>query len=307
MHFLPMEYYLEVVKEKSISRAAKNLHITQQTLSTHIAALENELNCTLFRRRPRFELTYAGQVFRDYAVRFTDLYRSMHQEFQDIAQLEQGELSVGVASTRGRFLLAPVLSEFRKKHPQIRINLMEAPNADLIALLLNDQADLIIANLTEDYPLFSSKPLYDEEMVLLVPSALLSANELDRLQHGDLAPLANCPFLMYRQKDIVGRMGNAILKKHGILPRIAVTSENLELLLDLCYAGEGACFCSKNLMDKFYEGRDCSHLAQISLDTMFSLRVAWLNRPYVSRALLDFIDICQKMKTNNEEGMTCLN
>ena len=297
MHFLPMQYYLEVVKEKSISRAAKNLNITQQTLSTHIAALEKELGCTLFQRRPQFELTYAGQVFRDYAIRFTDLYRSMHQEFQDIAQLEQGELSVGVAPTRGRFLLSPVLSEFRKTHPHIRINLMEAPNADLITLLLNDQTDLIIANLAEDSPLISSKPLYNEEMVLLVPSALLSAKELARLQRGDFSPLAACPFLTYRQKDIVGRMGNTILEKHGIVPRIAVTSENLELLLDLCYAGEGACFCSKKLMEKFFADRDCSHLTQIKLDAAFSLRIAWLNRPYVIRALLDFVDICETMKS----------
>ena len=294
MHFLPMQYYLEVIKEKSISRAAKNLNITQQTLSTHIAALEKELGCTLFRRRPRFELTHAGRVFRDYAVRFTDLYRSMHQEFQDISKLEQGELSVGVAPTRGRFLLSPVLTEFRKKHPHIRINLLEAPNADLIALLLNHQADLIIANLTEDSPVYSSKLLYSEETILLVPSALLSRKELSRLRQGDLSPLAACPFLTYRQKDVVGRMGSAILEKNGILPHIAVTSENLELLLDLCYAGEGACFSSKNLMEKFYAGRDCSHLTQVSLDAGFSLPIAWLNRPYVSRVLLDFVDICQK-------------
>lgn len=296
MHFLPMQYYLEVVKEKSISRAAKNLNIAQQTLSTHIATLEKELGCTLFQRRPQFELTYAGQVFRDYAIRFTDLYSSMQQEFQDIAQLEQGELSVGIAPTRGRFLLSPVLTAFRKKHPCIRINLEEAANADLIHLLLKNRVDLIIAGFVEDLPDVSSRPFCNEEMVLLVPSALLGPEELSRLRQGDYTVLDACPFLTYRQKDIVGRMGRAFFKKHGILPPIAVTSENLELLLDLCYAGEGACFCSKNLMEKVYADRDCSHLIQISLDVAFGLRIAWLNQPYVSRALLDFVAICQKIK-----------
>ena len=65
MNFLPMQYYLEVVKEKSISHAAARLHITQQTLSAHIAALEKELGCTLFRRKPDFALTYIRRYFRE--------------------------------------------------------------------------------------------------------------------------------------------------------------------------------------------------------------------------------------------------
>ena len=85
MNLLPMQYYLEVVKEKSISHAAARLHITQQTLSAHIAALEKELGCTLFRRKPDFALTYAGRVFCEYARRFDSLYRSMRQEFDDIS------------------------------------------------------------------------------------------------------------------------------------------------------------------------------------------------------------------------------
>ena len=77
MNLLPMRYYLSVVKEGGISRAAERLHITQQTLSAHIAALEKELGCPLFERRPRFRLTYAGRVFQDYARRFSELDRAM--------------------------------------------------------------------------------------------------------------------------------------------------------------------------------------------------------------------------------------
>jgi len=298
MQFLPMKYYLEVVKEKSISQAAKNLNITQQTLSTHIASLEKELGCTLFQRRPRFELTYAGRVFYDYASRFTDLYRSMQQEFHDITEQEEGELSIGIAPTRGRFLLAPVLSEFRKLHPHIRVNLIEASNEDLISMLHNEQTDLIVAHLTEDSPQFLSQPLYTEEMILLVPSPLLSGNKVKQVQQGDFSPLTHCPFLMKQEKDIVGRMGNEVLTRHGILPRVSVTSESMETLLDLCYAGEGACFCSRTLMEKFFAGRNCSHLIQIPSGITFSLRIAWLNRPYISLALQDFVTICRNLTSD---------
>ncbi len=292
MNFLPMRYYLEVVREKSISRAAERLHVTQQTLSAHIAALERELGCPLFERRPRLTLTYAGRVFADYARRFGQLYRSMEQEFDDIARRESGELVIGVAPTRGRFLLAPVLAAYRKAHPGIRLRLIETTNEGLIAGLLAGETDLIFANLTGDDPLISSRRFYEEEMVLLVPSSLLSPGERRRVMAGDYQPLAGCPFLMNRLEDIAGRLGGAFLERHGLLPRIAVTSENLETLLDLCLAGEGACFCPKELAEKAFAGRDASHLLEISLEARFSIRAAWLNRPYIPRAITDFVALC---------------
>ena len=304
MNFLPMQYFTEVVKAQSISRAASRLHITQQTLSSHIAALEKELGCTLFQRRPHFALTYAGRVFYDYACRFSNLYRSMQQEFQEIAQQETGELSIGVAHTRGRYLLTPVLAAFRQKHPHISLHLVESTNADLIDRLLNDKVDLIIVNLTEDNPLLSSRQLYDEEMSLLVPASLLAKEEQVQLLKGNLQPLCSCPFLMNRQEDIAGRIGNMVLEKNGIRPHVAIASENMETLLDLCLAGEGACFATKKLTAKVFAGKDRSHLLDIPLGVTISIRIAWLNKPYVSRSLLDFVDICvrQVQARTNEQS-----
>lgn len=294
MNLLPMQYYLEVVKEKSISHAAARLHITQQTLSAHIAALEKELGCTLFRRKPDFALTYAGRVFYEYARRFDSLYRSMRQEFDDISGNEAGELSVGVAPTRGRFLLPPILSAYRKLRTNIRIRLVETTNSELVSRLLDGGIDLIFASVSEDHPLIASKKIFEEEMRLLIPESLLPAKDRRRIKNGDFAPLSSCPFLMMnRQEDISGLIGNAFFDRYGIVPKIAVASGNMETILDLCLAGEGACFCSKELAAKIFGGRDDSHLLQIPLGESFSIRAAWLKTPYIRKALLDFVEVCE--------------
>ena len=88
MNLLPMSYYIEVVKLQSISRAAESLQITQQTLSTHIAALEKELGCRLFIRRPKFRLTAEGEMFLEYCRRFVGLDRDMRQELQELSGLQ---------------------------------------------------------------------------------------------------------------------------------------------------------------------------------------------------------------------------
>ena len=62
MNLLPMSYFIEVVNQQGISRAAEKLQITQQTLSSHIAALEKELGCSLFIRKPKFRLTAEGMM-----------------------------------------------------------------------------------------------------------------------------------------------------------------------------------------------------------------------------------------------------
>ena len=79
-----MKYFIVVADHKSITRAAEELHITQQTLSAHMAALEKELKCQLFQRRPKFELTYEGRVFYRYCQSYQRLSASMEDEFRDI-------------------------------------------------------------------------------------------------------------------------------------------------------------------------------------------------------------------------------
>ncbi len=92
MNFLSMQYFSMVAREKSFTKAAAKLYITQQTLSAHIAAIEKELGCQLIIRRVPLELTYAGQIFLKYAVDIQKKYENMEYEFKDIVQEDKGKL-----------------------------------------------------------------------------------------------------------------------------------------------------------------------------------------------------------------------
>ena len=94
MNFLSMDYFLMTAEKRSFTKAADALHITQQTLSTHIANLEQELDCKLFVRHVPLELTYAGEIFCQYAADFQKKYRAMQHEFADLTKNEQGILRI---------------------------------------------------------------------------------------------------------------------------------------------------------------------------------------------------------------------
>ena len=86
MNFSSMDYFVMVARERSFSRAAERLHITQQTLSAHIAKLEGELGTKLLVRSVPLELTYAGEVFLEYALDLQRRVNSLEREFQDITE-----------------------------------------------------------------------------------------------------------------------------------------------------------------------------------------------------------------------------
>ena len=88
MNFTSLSYFETLAHERSFTRAAQRLHITQQSLSTSIAKLEAELDCQLVVRHVPLELTYAGEVLLRYAASFREGYAAMQQEFCDILCLE---------------------------------------------------------------------------------------------------------------------------------------------------------------------------------------------------------------------------
>ena len=97
MNFHSLDYFLVLAREKNFTRAAEALHITQQSLSSHIAGLEKELGCTLVVRRTPLELTYAGRTFLRYAESIGQTRQAMEREFCDISENQKGELRVGIA------------------------------------------------------------------------------------------------------------------------------------------------------------------------------------------------------------------
>ena len=120
MNLLHMTYFIAVVEHESISGAAQSLFITQQTLSSHVAAMEKELGASLFDRRPKFRLTQAGEIFYRYCIRFRDLNDAMVSEFRDLSGEVSDILHVGISQTRSRILMPSHSSGTLKLRPYSR-------------------------------------------------------------------------------------------------------------------------------------------------------------------------------------------
>ena len=112
MNFQTMEYFRAIAEQRSFTKAAEQLHVTQQTLSAHIAGVERELGARLVVRSTPLRLTHEGETFLSYAKRFERGLSDLRRELGGPSTLQHGTLRVGISFTRGRTLLPGVIERF---------------------------------------------------------------------------------------------------------------------------------------------------------------------------------------------------
>ena len=130
MELRVLEYFLTVVREENISRAAEVLHVTQPTLSRQIKDLEEELHTTLFIRGKRLILTDSGMMLRRRAEEVVTLMHKIDSEFQEQEELS-GVISIGSGGLTASKILPELIGHFRERYPLVSFEIITG-NADHI-------------------------------------------------------------------------------------------------------------------------------------------------------------------------------
>ena len=304
MNFSSMEYFAVLAQERNFTRAAERLHITQQSLSSHIAGMEKELGSQLLVRRVPLELTYAGEVMLKYATGFQKFRNDMQREFCDISKKQKGILRVGAASTRGQMILPKTIALFQKSYPNISIELTEGSNGALHQKLLKGTLDLAIASFPENLPGISLADFYREENVLVIEKGLFAecftfcAEECkERLLAGDYSALRECPFVLGGIEDIDGRIGREVLKRAGVdNPIVTATSHNVGMLLQLSLCGVGACVCPQKIVQSALtpQQMDSVWLFPLGAETVGCIQFGYQAQSYQWSVIEEFI-LCAKV------------
>ncbi|MBQ3947730.1 MAG: LysR family transcriptional regulator [Ruminococcus sp.] len=125
-----LEYFLTVVREENISKAAEVLHVTQPTLSRQMKELEDELNTTLFIRGKRLTLTDSGVMLRRRAEEVVSLMNKIDSEFREQEEIS-GVISVGSGGLMAAKILPELIEHFRERYPLVSFDIITG-NADLI-------------------------------------------------------------------------------------------------------------------------------------------------------------------------------
>ena len=127
MDFRQLEYIVAIAENKSISKAAETLFITQSGLNQQLIKLEKELGLPLFDRNKHFlRPTKAGEIYVKNAIEILKIKRNTYTELGDLKKEATGEISLGLTHEHGIDLFTSVFTAFNQRYPGITFALTEA-------------------------------------------------------------------------------------------------------------------------------------------------------------------------------------
>lgn len=199
MELRVLRYFLAVVDEKNISRAAQQLHVSQPTVSRQIKELEEELGITLFERGSRtIELTNSGEYFAAQArqiLSLTDKTLANIHENQDIS----GSVWIGSAEAKNFLTIAQAVRELQTIYPRIQVNVTSANADDVRTKVKNGVYDFGVIMEPADKSDFDFMHLPGESRWgLLVPNT----SPLAQRDHLELSDLLGQQLIISQQKGM---------------------------------------------------------------------------------------------------------
>src|SRR5207237_2463083 len=137
-----LEVFLAVAREGRFSRAAEKLYRTQSAVSQSIRKLEDEIGEPLFDRSSRDGLlTDAGHVLQEYAERLLNLRNDAQEALVELKELHKGKLAIAANEFTVLYLL-PILGNFRRLHPKIKITVQRSLGSHIPGDVLRHNCEL---------------------------------------------------------------------------------------------------------------------------------------------------------------------
>ena len=142
--------FYTVAQNKNITKASKELNISQPAISKSIKNLEQQLGGQLFiRTKHGVVLTDEGQEFYNYISQAIEYISNAENKFTELINLETGCIKIGISTTLTKEFLLPYLAEFHKLYPKIDIQIDTNLSSLLLKKLRNGLVDIVIFNLNE--------------------------------------------------------------------------------------------------------------------------------------------------------------
>jgi DNA-binding transcriptional LysR family regulator len=199
-----LEVFLTVTREGKFSRAAEKLHRTQSAVSQSIHKLEADLGEPLFDRSSRDGLlTDAGRVLQEYAERLLNLRDDATGALAELRELQRGKLAIAANEFTALYLL-PVLAEFRRLHPMIKIMVQRSLGSHIPGDVLRHNSELGVLTYDPEEPQLHSVVVYLDELIFVVPPThpLAGEAQVSIRQLGAESFVAHIVSSPYREKVI---------------------------------------------------------------------------------------------------------
>ena len=252
MDLKQFEYVLTINEERSFSKAAKKLFISQPSLSQYINRLETQLGVTIFDRNTSpLTLTYEGELYIETALNILSILDNLQKKFDDVSDLKIGRLNIGLTPSKANNPLPVILPVFQKKYPGIEVTITEATSLELEDMLSHGMVDLCLMNLPIKSKNLEYEEILTEKIYLAAPPDFNGTYEdkADKAPFIDIKTMADKPFILLRSDQRLRQIADSVFLSAGYKPKIMLETSSIETALRLSAAGMGFCFVPESFIE----------------------------------------------------------
>ncbi|GJE03905.1 LysR substrate-binding domain-containing protein [Methylobacterium isbiliense] len=230
MELRHLRYFVALARELSFTRAARQTHVTQSTLSHQIRRLEEELQQRLFERvGKRVRLTQAGQILLPGVLRSLAELDDGLRAISAPAEALSGQVRIGASQTFTLNLLPACLATYLTDHPGVRITVEELSADAIEARLAAEAIDLGVAYRPRDLERVSFEPLFQDRLMLVVGSE----HRFARRKLVRMAELHNQPLALFTPEFATRRLIDDCFRGTGATPRVMAEMTTIGPILGL--------------------------------------------------------------------------
>ncbi|WP_130803042.1 CysB family HTH-type transcriptional regulator [Acinetobacter ihumii] len=290
MNFQQLRIIRETVRQNfNLTEASAALYTSQSGVSKHIKDLEDELGVQLFIRKGKrlLGLTEPGQALLGIVERMLVDAENIKRLADDFNKVDEGTLTIATTHTQARYVLPPIVNQFKKLFPKVHLVLQQASPTEISEMLLQGEADIGIAteSLTTEENL-ASVPYYQWQHSIIVPQS----HPLSTTTDITLEALANFPIITYHG-GFTGRSKiDKAFEDAGIDVDLVMSALDADVIKTYVELGMGVGIVN----DVAYDAERDYRLKQIKT-AIFGLNTTWIavRKGHLLRGYgYEFISLC---------------
>lgn len=305
--FRGMEYVYAVYKEKSFSKAAEKLFISQPSLSANVKRVEKNIGYPIFDRSTKpLTLTEAGRKYIEIVENMLDMQDEFSEYINDLGDLKTGKLILGGSSLYSSWVFPKLMGEFSRKYPLVKLELVEESTAKLEKMLQSGEVDIVLDNCEWDEQIFERKLFKREHLVLAVPESLSINKQLvgyqiseemirsrkfldDSVLTVDLSLFSEEPFILLKPENDTRIRAMELCKQYQFAPNMIFELDQQMTSYNITCSGMGISFISDTLISNVPTP---SNVAYYKLDQGIGSRnlyFYWKRGCYFNKIMQEFL------------------
>lgn len=250
MNIKHAQYMLTVLKEGSITAAARKLYVSQPSLSQTIRLVETSLGTPVFNRNTDpISLTYAGEKYIKAARQILTINDNLLKEISEITHEDQGTIRLGIPVQRAMEVLPYILPRFKEQYPRVEIRVTEDGSATVETMAREGSVDLACLTTYPKYEELEYILVETEELILLTSQNSSLARRIPAGTPIDITEARNEIFINIKSGHSVRDIQDRLFIQKDMQPRVMFETVSIEVAKRTAIACDAVMICPRNYLD----------------------------------------------------------